>query len=315
MAEDFAAGADDLVAERERVAILLEEAAAGDVAGLSEHLAVLLETERARRPVLARSYDKGTVAALGVLVLLWILLALRGGGRTPPPRPVEEAPGPPSGDRGNRELLLRGVAAALVARAERIAGRTNALRESRLKLQAALEDANLDRTLHDGVPVRDEIAIMADVLADLRRETGELSSLGKRLEGLAPETAIDINACIEEAVGAAGARVARRFGDVADVRGRRPDIVLALTAIVDAALDAAGEKGTVTVATEPDGAEVAVTVAGAAFDAHPGVFRPDDEAGLRLVLASGLVERNGGALAILTEPDGGTAVRLSFPEA
>ncbi len=342
--EDLASGAVKLVAGKEKVDGLLEQAAPADIAELSERLVISLETEHARRKLLVRIYDSGMAAALGILVLFWILLGLLQGGRAPPyrwpkkgERPVSDEPRS-NGIRDER-FLVRSVAAAIASRAERIADRTNALRQSRLKLKDALEETSLDRALHDGVPLREEIDAMDAILGGLRNETGELSSLGKRLENLARAMTpaadldtgtIDINRCVDEALEATGAdhvaRVTKHFSDVPGVRGVRFDIVLTLTRVFDNALDAVSDledrEAAILVATAAGNGEVRVTITDNGEAAKPDLagntFRQagtsrDGAPERALTPACGLIGRHGGAMRIETRPGQGTTARISFP--
>ncbi len=342
--EDLASGAVKLVAGKEKVDGLLELATPGDIAGLSERLVISLETEHARRQLLVRIYDSGMAAALGVLVLFWILLGLLQGGRAPPFRRLEEGERPVSdesrsGGIRDERYLVRSVAAAIASRAERIADRTNALRQSRLKLKDALEETSLDRALHDGVPLREGIEAMDAILGDLRNETGELSSLGKRLEGLARAITpaadldtgtVDINTCLDEALEVTGAghtaHVAKHFSDVPGIRGVRFDIVLALTRIIDNAIDAVSgledREGAIRVATAAGNGEIRVTITDNGNAAKPDLagntFRQagtsrDGAPERALTLACGLIGRHGGAMRIESRPGQGTTARVSFP--
>ncbi len=294
------------------IALLVEEARLGEAAdgagGLhASRVTAALEGEYARRLVFVQNCENATVASLGLLALFWILLGVRRRPQTaePPGSGVPEDPAVREGD-----LLLRGVAAALAVRAERIAELANALRDSRLRLGTALEDTGLDRSLHDGARLGEEVEAMEPVLDALRRASGDLSSLGIRLESMARETGagagrVDVAACLDEALeilGAPGAvRVAVPRGDLPRVHGVRLDIVLALARIIVRALDAAGESA-VEVATTAAGGRVEVAVTPPGGGARGVVCDP------ALVLASALVERHGGAVTIA--PD---AVRVSFP--
>ena len=342
--EDLALGAVKLVAGKEKVDGLLAQAAPGTIAELSERLVISLETEHARRKLLVRIYDSGMAAALGGLVLFWVLLGLLQGGRARPYRRPEEGERPVSDEPGSdgirdESFLVRSVAAAIASRAERIADRTNALRQSRLKLKDALEETSLDRALHDGVPLREEIKAMGAILGALRNETGELSSLGKRLESLARSMiptadldtgTIDINACVDEALEATGAghtaRVEKNFAEVPGVHGVRFDIVLALTRVIDNALDAVADledgEGAIQVATSFGNGEVRVTITDNGDAAKPDLagntFRQtgtsrDGAPGRALTLACGLIGRHGGAMRIETHPGQGTTARISLP--
>ena len=342
--DDLASGAVKLVADKEKVDGLLEQAAPGEIAELSERLVISLETEHARRQLLVRIYDSGMAAALGVLVLIWILLGLLQGGRARPYRRSEGGQRPVLDETRldgipDERFLVRSVAAAIASRAERIADRTNGLRQSRLKLKDALEETSLDRTLHDGVPLREEIEAMEAILGALRNETGELSSLGKRLENLARAMmpaanldtgTIDINTCVDEALEATGAghaaRVAKHFADVPGISGVRFDIVLALTRIIDNALDAVRDledgEGAIRVATAAGSGEVRVTITDNGDAEKPdfaaSTFRPagtslDGAPERALTLACGLIGRHGGAMRIETHPGQGTTARISFP--
>ncbi len=288
---------------------------------VAEQLVMSLENERASRALAVRSYDDGTVAALGALVLFWVLLGIRGRRCS---EPVQQA-----ADPGRERLFFRGTAAAVTVRAQRLASHTNALRQSRQRLGNAIAEAGLDRSLHDDAPLHREVEAMDDHLAMLRNEAGELSALGKRLwtlvgEAEPPAPAVSINACIGEALEAisAGHRtpVVTELADVGDVRGVASDIVLALTAILEGILTAPRESGpghgAVRVFTTAGDDQVHVTITGGAplprFSEH--TFRPCG-ASHELALAVALLRRHGGRVTLGSSTAGEAPVRISLAAA
>lgn len=314
------AAADRLATERRALDELHQGLAADRVTGMAEQLAMSLEIERARRALVARNYDDGTVAALGALALFWILLGVRGRRRSEPALQTAD-PG-----RGN--LVIRGTAAAVTVRAQRLASHTNALRESRQRLGGAIAEAGLDRALNDDAPLLREVEAMDGHLATLRDETGELSALGKRLWTLAGEAApastASINACIREALEAirAGHRipVMTELADVGDVRGVASDIVLALTALIERILTASrdSESGhsAIRVFTTIGDGQVHVTITGGAplprFTER--TFRPSG-ASHEQALATALLGRHGASVTLGSSVAGEALARISLAAA
>ncbi len=314
------AAADRLVTERHALDELHQELAADRVTGVAEQLVMSLEIERARRALVVRNYDDGTVAALGALVLFWVLLGIRGRRRSEPPHR--------KADPVRGTLFIRGTAAAVAMRAQRLASHTNALRESRQRLGNAIAEAGLDRSLNDDAPLHREVEAMDGHLATLRDETGELSALGQRLWTLAGETApastASINACVREALEAirAGHRipVMTELADVGDVRGVASDIVLALTALIERVLRASRESGrghsAIRVFTTAGDDQVHVTITGGAplprFTER--TFRPSGTSH-ELALAIALLRRHGGSVILGSSVAGEASARISLAAA
>lgn len=314
------AAADRLVTERRNLDELHQRLAADRVTGVADQLVMSLEIERARRALVVRNYDDGTVAALGALALFWVLLGIRGRRRS---EPVHQKADPVRGT-----LFIIGTAAAVAMRAQRLASHTNALRESRQRLGSAIAEAGLDRSLNDDAPLHREVEAMDSHLATLRDETGELSALGQRLWTLAGETApastASINACIREALEAirAGHRipVMTELADVGDVRGVASDIVLALTALIERVLTASREAGlghsAIRVFTTAGDDQVHVTITGGASlpQFTERTFRPSS-ASHELALAIALLRRHGGSVTLGSSIAGEASARISLAAA
>ncbi len=311
------AAANSLVSEKRALDALLEGLAANRVTGAAEQLVMSLEIERGRRALVARNYDDATVAAFGALALVWVLLGIRGR------RPGEPAQHKADPVRGT--LLIRGTAAAVAMRAQRLAAHTNALRETRQRLGNAIVEAGLDRSLNDDASLHLEVENLDGHLACLRDETGELSSLGKRLwtlaGGAAQASTASINACIREALEAirAGHRipVMTELADVGDVRGVASDIVLALTALIERVLTASREAGmdhsAIRVFSAASDDRVHVTITGGAplpqFTER--TFRPYG-ASHELALAIALLRRHGGSVILGSSIAGEASARISL---
>ena len=314
------AAASRLMTDKRTLDELHQGLAVDRMAGVAGQLLMSLENERARRALVVRNYDDGTVAALGALALFWVLLGVRGRRRG---EPVQQ-----TADPGRGKLFIRGTAAAVTVRAQRLASHTNALRQSRERLGNAITEAGLDRSLNDDAPLHREVRAMDGHLATLRNETGELSALGKRLWTLAgeaaPASAVSINACIREALEAirAGHRmpVMTELADVGNVRGVASDIVLALTALIERILTASRESGlghsAVRVFTTAGDDQVHVTITGGAplphFTEH--TFRPSG-ASHELALAIALLRRHGGSVTLSSSTAGEASARISLAAA
>ncbi|MDE0238661.1 MAG: hypothetical protein OXQ84_00455 [bacterium] len=314
------AAANRLVSERRALDELHQGLASDRVTGVAEQLVMSLEIERARRALVVRNYDDGTVAALGALVLFWVLLGIRGRRRS---EPAQQKADPVTGT-----LFIRGTAAAVAMRAQRLASHTNALRESRQRLESAIAEAGLDRSLNDDAPLHREVEAMDGHLATLRDETGELSALGQRLWTLAGETApastASINACVREALEAirAGHRipVMTELADVGHVRGVASDIVLALTALIERVLTASRVSGldhsAIRVFTTAGDDQVHVTITGGAPLPRltERTFRPSGTSH-ELALAIALLRRHGGSVTLGSSIAGEASARISLAAA
>ncbi|MDE0416053.1 MAG: hypothetical protein OXI95_03830 [bacterium] len=314
------AAANRLVSERRALDELHQGLASDRVTGVAEQLVMSLEIERARRALVVRNYDDGTVAALGALVLFWVLLGIRGRRRS---EPAQQKADPVTGT-----LFIRGTAAAVAMRAQRLASHTNALRESRQRLESAIAEAGLDRSLNDDAPLHREVEAMDGHLATLRDETGELSALGQRLWTLAGETApastASINACVREALEAirAGHRipVMTELANVGHVRGVASDIVLALTALIERVLTASRVSGldhsAIRVFTTAGDDQVHVTITGGAPLPRltERTFRPSGTSH-ELALAIALLRRHGGSVTLGSSIAGEASARISLAAA
>ncbi|MDE0456536.1 MAG: ATP-binding protein [Chromatiales bacterium] len=210
---------DVLLDRQTPTAALFAEATSSDIAERSERLASSLGFERDLAEMRTANYERGILAAGGVLALFWIGLGFqqraRGGAvsvalpeidddagvdRDREPRielpPVfasdagafEHAP-PEAGSASwlaaenamRHGYLARQVGENLAAAAGRIVTRTEALCGAHERIRAALARSDLMMEVPDAADIEEEIDAGAAITAHARREANVIAGLGKRL--------------------------------------------------------------------------------------------------------------------------------------
>jgi PAS domain S-box-containing protein len=141
---------------------------------------------------------------------------------------------------------------------------------------------------------------------------------------------VDLVEVIEEAVRLAkpalkehAAVVDKRLAQAPPVEGSRASLVQVVVNLVRNAAQAIADGGHVTVSLAPEGGSVKLTVAddgaGMEADVAARAFEPffstkgGQGIGLGLPIVQGIVERHGGAVALVTSPGTGTQVTVSLP--
>ena len=199
--------------------LLFEEATSSEISDLADRLAGSLHFELGRNETRATRYERGVLAALGVLVLFWIGLGvqqraragdaeaqtLAGSTETDADAPrfealpaitlddgVDGAPGHEPADAalapglGAERAMHYGYLAGragetLAAAAGRVAVRMDALRETHERIRAALAGSDLMMELPDGADVDEDIEAGAAIAGHVRREVNAMADIARRL--------------------------------------------------------------------------------------------------------------------------------------
>ena len=256
--------------------------------------------------------------------------------------PLGPLPGSVRADLSAEAALRQGylaeqVGVHLATVAGRIAARAGALGQTHRRVRSALGASDLLVELPEGADLDEEVEAGAALAAQMGREANAIADLSARLAALsglpngeAERDMVDVNACVEEVLGAMraerGARIAKRLGDIPDVFASRTEIRLLLAQILDNALRAVegldSREPTIKVDTAERSGEVLVTVIdngdGIAPERRGQVFRPfytsrDGAMGLGLTLAGELARRYEGAIKVNSLAGRGTVARITLP--
>ena len=265
-----------------------------------------------------------------------------GGGASGAALPPED--GSRDGSRAAESEVVHGflaecVAEALGGAADRITARMERLRLSQDNLRITLEDRDADPDSFDGTAFDEEIETGAAAASSVRREANGLADLARRLgsfskmpNGAEGYELVDVNACIDEVIEAAGAEargvVARNFGAVPRIFASRAEIRLMLAKFVENSMLATrgldGRAGVVKLDTASRNGEILITIidngVGIAADRHKKIFEPfyttrEGAMGVGLTLADRLVSKYKGAIALNSLPGHGTVIRITLPAA
>ena len=236
-------------------------------------------------------------------------------------------------------FLAECVAEALGGAADRITARMERLRLSQDNLRLTLEDRDSDPDSFDGIAFDEEIETGAAAASSVRREANGLADLARRLgsfsklpNGAEGYELVDVNACIDEVIEAAGAEargvVARNFGAVPRIFASKAEIRLLLAKFVENSMLATrgldGRAGVVKLDTASRNGEILITIidngVGIAADRHKKIFEPfyttrEDAMGVGLTLAERLVGKYEGAITLNSLPGHGTVIRITLPAA
>ena len=259
-----------------------------------------------------------------------------------PAAPSSAARAGPPGESGPESLMRHGflagsVAGNLAAAAERIATRMDHLRRTQDNIRITLQDHGIGPDPYDETDLDEEIEAAAAVASNVSREANGLADLARRLgsfskmsNGVVDYEMVDVNACIDEVVEAAGAEagatVAKNLGEVPEIFASKAEIRLLLAQVVDNAVRAIhgldDRAGVIKFDTARRNGEILITVidngVGIASDKHRKIFEPfytsrDGAMGIGLTLASHLVKKYKGAITVNSLPGHGTVIRVTLP--
>ena len=251
---------------------LFSMATSSEISDLAVQLVNDLEFELDRKAVRNGYYLNGILAAVGALLLLWVVYAVSRTRTTvaqataaPAETQRAEADGEPAvavaepaaqhavqadgAESANAKLLMSHkilsevVGQRLAATADEIATGMESLSESNDKVQECQSD----------VERADVVAAANAIVASVRAQATEIAEVAERLSALsqrqgdASYSLVDVNDCIDEVLAVAQvedvAAVEKDYGSAPDVFASRPEICLMLEKVVENSLQAIQEKG------------------------------------------------------------------------
>ena len=185
--------------------------------------------------------------------------------------------------------------------------------------------------------LRAEMEAAAVAASGIHREVNRIADVARRLasfEGLpngrADHALVDVNACIEEAIGATraedAATVAVKLGAMPEIFAAMPEIRLMIGEILDNSIHAVegleGRPPTIKIDTARKNDELLITIidngVGVDADRRTKVFQPfyttrDGAVGLGLTFANHLARKYEGSIRINSLPGQGTVTRIILP--
>ena len=234
-------------------------------------------------------------------------------------------------------FVVKCVAGIMAASADEIAGRMDYLRRTQNRIQDALRDSDGLAELPDGTDVDEEIETISAIALSVRQRMNGIADLAKRLESFSNGPAngvdrgmIDLNACVENVIEAAGATngatVVKNLGDIPEIFASRTEFQMLLSEVIENsmhAIEALDErKGIIKIDTARKNDEILITVIdngdGIAPDKRVNIFKPfytsrDGAMGIGLPLAGHLVKKYEGVIKINSLPGQGTVARITLP--
>ena len=215
------AHAEVLLARQAPTDLLFQEATSNETGELANRLAGNLDFESARRDTVSTNYERGVLGVIGLLALIWILLAVHQSGRgtaaaihTAPieddeplralalqdrfgtePTPVSiaaeraaAAQTSPTALNAESAMLygffVKRAGDTLTAASERVATRVDSLHRAQRKIQRALQSSEFNEfmvELPDGVDLDEEVEAIGATVQLMRREVSGIAGLANRL--------------------------------------------------------------------------------------------------------------------------------------
>jgi signal transduction histidine kinase len=186
----------------------------------------------------------------------------------------------------------------------------------------------LERQLRDAKPdSRDLVEKIGRAIDHLTSVVGEVTAFGPA--GTLERQVVAVGALLDECLAAVAERttaaqieVVRRDEPGVGVRGDARALRQAVRAFIDNAVDAMPRGGTLTVSLARDGRTLAITVADSGAGLSPAararLFEPffttkPDKVGLGATIAGHIIEQHGGRIAVRSEPNAGTTIRIALP--
>ena len=234
-------------------------------------------------------------------------------------------------------FVVRSISAILAASAEEVSRRMDYLRRTQQSIRDALENGEAGAELQSGADVGQEMEAISAVALNVRQRMNAIADLARRLDAFAGaptnhvgRSMIDLNACVENAIAAAGAgndiSIVRNLGEVPEIYASRTEFEVLIGELLENSLDAVrrteDRKGIVKIDTAREDDEILITVidngAGIAPEQRANVFKPfytthDEAMGIGLALAGHLARKYDGAVRINSLPGHGTVARIALP--
>ena len=234
-------------------------------------------------------------------------------------------------------FVVKCVAGILASSAEEIDDRMEFLQKTHERIRHALHHGDLPPDLTAEAGLDEEFAAIPAIASSVRQRLTGIASLAKRLDVFSDTQAnhvdramIDVNACIEGVIAAAGSASNATFitnlGEVPRILACQSDLQMLVAELVENSLAAvqgqADKKGIVKIDTARKDGEVMITVidngVGISADRQRSIFKPfytsrEGALGIGLPLAGHLVGKYRGTIKVNSLPGQGTVARISLP--
>ena len=234
-------------------------------------------------------------------------------------------------------FVVKSLAGILTASADEIGGRMEYLRRTQKRIQDAFANGDAVAESSDGATVEEEIETISAIASNVRQRMNGIADLAKRLascsndpEDDADHSMIDLNACVDDVIEAAGAgngaTIVKSLGDVPQILASKTEIRVVLAELIENSVLAVREledrKGIIKVDTARTNDEVLITVIDNGGGITPArrmnIFKPfyttrDGAMGIGLALAGHLVKKYNGVIKINSLPGQGTVARITLP--
>ncbi len=234
-------------------------------------------------------------------------------------------------------FVVKSLAGILTASADEIGGRMEYLRRTQKRIQDAFANGDAVAESSDGATVEEEIETISAIASNVRQRMNGIADLAKRLascsndpEDDADHSMIDLNACVDDVIEAAGAgngaTIVKSLGDVPQILASKTEIRVVLAELIENSILAVREledrKGIIKVDTARTNDEVLITVIDNGGGITPArrmnIFKPfyttrDGAMGIGLALAGHLVKKYNGVIKINSLPGQGTVARITLP--
>ena len=253
------------------------------------------------------------------------------------PQPIDPAATRDPGSVLENGFVVKCVAGILASSAEEIGDRMVFLQKTHERIHQTLHHGDLPPEWAAETSLDEEVAAIPAIASSVRQRLNGIASLAKRLEAYSDTQAnhvdramIDVNACIEGVIAAAGSATDATFitnlSEVPEILACQSDLQMLVAELVENSLAAlqgqADKKGIVKIDTARKDAEVMITVidngAGIAADRQRSIFKPfytsrEGALGIGLPLAGYLVGKYRGTIKVNSLPGQGTVARISLP--
>ena len=234
-------------------------------------------------------------------------------------------------------FVVKSLAGILTASADEITGRMEYLRRIQKSIQDALGDGDAIAHVSDRANVDEAIETISAIALNVRQRMNGIADLAKRLDSFSntpvndvDRSMIDLNACIEHVIEAAGTgngvTVVKSLGDIPEIFASKAEFHMLLWEVIEnsvlAIQDLEDRKGIIKVDTVRRDDEILITVIdngnGITPERRMNIFKPfytsrDGAVGIGLSLAGDLVKKYEGVIKINSLPGQGTVARITLP--
>ena len=346
---NFVAHAEVLLAQQAPTGELFDQATSNEVSDLSAQLINDFGFQLSRKQEVNSYYMNGILAAVGLLLTMWIVLAVQRA-RAGAPAVVEvvhgdaaaadqvraqAGPAPARADSTSAKLLMsHRIVANLIA--ERLAEAAHSIAAGIDTPDGAEGDAVQAKTGGGPGKAASDQANSAETAVGIRERAAEIAQMAEHLSSFSNAGdgtgygLINVNDCIGEVVEAtraeSSASVVMDCGKVPEIFASRTEICLMLEKVLEnsaqAIEDAGNEEGEISIVTTGDNDKASITIIdngiGMTAEERERMFEPfyagrDGRVGAGLLSTSYLVDKYNGSISVNSMPGGGTVTRIMLP--